>query len=410
MKISKNILCIFSILSSLSIWAQSSTLRLDYIFSGGNSPLSIALHSMSVSEGWYGRRVNMDKVPVMGNGDIFIMDPKTGKTLYANSFSTLFQEWLTTAESKIVTKSFENTFLVPMPKDCAVARIRLYDTHHRVVKEFSHKIDPKDILISKPKKSDVRTCYLHRGSDADNSIDVVILAEGYTKAQDRMFLKKARETVDAILTDKAFAPFKENFNFLAVRLISRDEGVSVPRKGEWKDTPLGSNYDTFYTERYLTTSRIFHMHDLLQGLAYEHIIILANSSVYGGGGIYNSYTLTTANHLHFRPVVVHEFGHSFAALADEYDYSSTEDPFYHKDVEPWEQNITTLADFSSKWEDMIKQGVEAVGLKEGAGYQSRGVFRACEDCRMRSNKAEGFCPVCQRAIQRIISFNIKEQE
>lgn len=146
---------------------------------------------------------------------------------------------------------------------------------------------------------------------------------------------------------------------------------------------------------------------MLCGIPYEHIIILANTDTYGGGGIFNSYTLTTAHHSAFRPVVVHEFGHSFAGLADEYYYDDQFSEYYFQDCEPWEQNITTLADFSSKWEDMLPADGSSdaiVGVYEGAGYQSKGVYRACPDCRMKTNSAEGFCPVCCRAISRLIEF------
>ena len=148
------------------------------------------------------------------------------------------------------------------------------------------------------------------------------------------------------------------------------------------------------------------MHDKLCGIPYEHIVILANTDTYGGGGIYNSYTLTTAHHPAFKPVVVHEFGHSFAGLADEYYYDDQYVEFYYPDSEPWEQNITTLADFESKWKDMLDDG--KAELLEGAGYQSKGVYRPAKDCRMHTNRAEGFCPVCQRALSRVIEFYTEE--
>ena len=176
----------------------------------------------------------------------------------------------------------------------------------------------------------------------------------------------------------------------------------MPEKGEWKNTPLGSNFSTFYSSRYLTTRNLKKLHDALSGIPYEHIIILANTDTYGGGGIYNSYTLTTTGHQAFKPVVVHEFGHSFAGLADEYYYDDQYTEFYYPDVEPWEQNITTMHDFDSKWKDMLDKG-DAM-LLEGAGYQSKGVFRGSEDCRMHTNKASEFCPVCRRAISRLIEF------
>ena len=73
--------------------------------------------------------------------------------------------------------------------------------------------------------------------------------------------------------------------------------------GAWKHTAFGSHFDTFYSDRYLTTSRVKAINDALAGIPYEHIIILANTEQYGGGGIYNAFTLTTAHHPNFRPVV-----------------------------------------------------------------------------------------------------------
>ena len=161
------------------------------------------------------------------------------------------------------------------------------------------------------------------------------------------------------------------------------------------------------------------VHDCLTNIPYEHIIILANTDEYGGGGIYNLYTLTTAGHKQFRPVVVHEFGHSFGGLADEYFYGN-DDPMenlFPDGTEPWEQNITTLTDFDAKWADMIPASVPQptppsmaaecpVGLYEGGGYRTYGVYRPAADCRMRTNTSSGFCPVCVRAIERIIDFHL----
>ena len=156
----------------------------------------------------------------------------------------------------------------------------------------------------------------------------------------------------------------------------------------------------------------------MAGIPYEHIIILANTDTYGGGGIYNSYTLTTAHHPDFHPVVVHEFGHSFGGLADEYAYTEAPSPQYPYEVEPWEPNITTLIDFDSKWKDMIPEGTAIptpvatenadlytkVGVYEGAGYTQKGLYRPTTECRMKINEAPAFCPVCQRALERLINF------
>ena len=157
------------------------------------------------------------------------------------------------------------------------------------------------------------------------------------------------------------------------------------------------------------------MHDLLAGIPYEHIIVLVNIDHYGGGGILNSYNLSMAHHRLTNAVVVHEFGHSFAGLADEYGYDFEQIPIYPHDIEPWEPNITTLTRFRDKWADMIKKGTPVptpatennrhrVGVYEGAGYALKGVYRPMQDCRMRTNESPDFCPVCQRAIARLIDF------
>lgn len=389
---------------ALQMHAFDRTLRVDYIFSGNCSRSEVSLLKMSVTDGWYGRTTNMDKVPVKGNGDIRMKDVDSGETIYAMSFSTLFQEWQATPEAKTTVKAFENTFLLPMPLKKAVVEVSLFDLRGEKVCTYSHVVDPQDILIEKREVNDVERRYIHYSGDPSQCIDVVILAEGYCKDEMELFYQDAAAAADAIFSHEPFSSEKDRFNILAVAPESFDSGVSIPREGVWKDTAVKSSFDTFYVERYLTTLSIFGLHDLLDGMPYEHIIILANTGTYGGGGIYNSYTLTTAHHPMFKPVVVHEFGHSFGALADEYAYAGEEDPYYFSDVEPWEQNITTKADFSSKWQDMMDARVKGVDLFEGAGYQPKGVWRPAKDCRMRTNKAEEFCPVCQRAIERMIEF------
>ena len=131
---------------------------------------------------------------------------------------------------------------------------------------------------------------------------------------------------------------------------------------------------------------------------------MVNTEQYGGGGIYNSYNLSYTKGNSFRPVVVHEFGHSFGGLADEYEYADT-DPMYFADTEPWEPNITTKADFTQKWQNLIDNGKSS--LIEGGGYQSKGVWRGNIDCRMRTNEHKDFCPVCQQALQKLIDFYVK---
>ena len=402
MILSQVVLSFFMIMSAICLKAQEQTLRVDYMFSGTDKSVEISLDEMSRFDGWAGRRTNLTEVPVRGNGQICMTDVQTGDTLYRMSFSTLFQEWQTTEEATKVRKSFENVFLLPMPTTKAKVNVHLYDFFGNIVASLGHIVDPSDILIRhlNPQAPDHR--YLLRSGTPQEKIDVAIVAEGYTAEEMGMFYADAQTAMEAILKHEPFGHYRDRFNFVAVALESQDSGVSVPGEGEWKDTALKAHFNTFYMDRYLTTLRLKNMHDKLCGVPYEHIVILANTDTYGGGGIYNSYTLTTAHHPAFKPVVVHEFGHSFSGLADEYYYDDQYVEYYYPGTEPWEQNITTLADFESKWKDMLDAG--EAELHEGAGYQSKGVYRPAKDCRMHTNRPDSFCPVCQRAIARIIEF------
>jgi len=453
---------------------SEATLRVDYIFSGTDKESGIAVDELNRLEGWAGRRRRMQDVPLRGNGQVCMTEAATGDTLYRMSFSTLFQEWQATEEATRTKRSFENVFLLPMPAVPVNITVELYDFHNQTVASLTHPVDPEDILI-RPKggfrnedvlryveagalsPKGVPARYIHYSGSPADCIDVVILAEGYTASEADIFFADAEAAAESLFNHEPYASMSDRFNILAVAAASSDSGVSVPREGLWKNTAIGSHFDTFYSNRYLTTLRLRQLHDVLAEFPYEHIIILANTDTYGGGGIYNSYTLTTAHHAQFKPVVVHEFGHSFAGLADEYFYDDQYSEMYFPDTEPWEPNITTLADFRSKWQDMLPAGtvlpngevvadlpdgrgarrgaglgaalgrrdarpsagagsarnrrararrrsIEGVGLFEGGGYQSKGVWRGAEDCRMRTNSADAFCPVCQQAITDIIDF------
>ncbi len=411
--------------------AQDKTLRVDYILSGTDKTQEIAVHELLSFDGWAGRRVNMDSAAVKGNGQVIMKDKASGRVLYRQSFSTLFQEWQTTEEATRMRRSFEFVCLFPMPEAKAEITFELYGFKGGVSASLTHEVDPSDILIRQLEPVGAEHRFLHRGGSSEECIDVAILAEGYAAADMEQFFTDAQSALKAIMKHEPFGQYRDRFNFIAVALESEDSGVSIPRDGVWKSTALGSHYDTFYSDRYLTTSRIRMMNDKLCGIPYEHIIILVNAETYGGGGIYNSYTISTARHATFEPVIVHEFGHGFGGLADEYYYDDQFVEYYYPDIEPWEQNITTLYDFSSKWDDMLPKVVEIptapvegniwekfhegvsmesmVGVYEGGGYQSKGVYRPFPDCRMNTNPAESFCPVCQRAIARMIEFYTEEK-
>lgn len=333
------------------------TLRVDYTFAGNSNKQLIAVDELNVLPRWYGKKQRLSELPVEGNGQITVRDHRSGKVIYRNSFSTLFQEWLSYPEAKTNTQSFENVFLVPMPKDTVDITLDLRNNRREIMTSLTHQVAPKDILIHH--KGDRPTPYetLQEAADTNKCIHIAYVAEGYTEEEMPIFLQDAKEANDAIFAHEPFKSMKAKFNVVAVKSASQDSGTSEPGKGIWKKTALSSHFDTFYSDRYLTTLHLKDLHDCLAGTPYEHIIVLVNSTRYGGGGILNSYNLTTCHQKWFKPVVVHEFGHSFAGLADEYAYESEDIPMYPHDVEPWEKNITTLVDFDSKWKSMVKKAL-----------------------------------------------------
>jgi hypothetical protein len=351
---------------------------------------------------WYGRRTHLAELPLAGNGQITVRSHRSQQVIYRHSFSTLFQEWLATDEAKHTQRSFENVFLVPFPLDTVDITVQLFDFHNHVQATMTHTVSPSDVLISRQGERLVSPYVtLQQAADTTRCIHIAYVPEGYTAEQMPQYLDHCRQAMKALFRHEPFKSLRPRFNIIALTTPSVDSGVSIPGKGLWLNTVLGSHFDTFYVPRYLTTLHLKQLHNLLAGTPYEHIIILANTPNYGGGGIYNSYNLSYTGGDKFEPVVVHEFGHSFGGLGDEYPYGE-EDPMYFADTEPWEPNLTTLHDFSQKWQNLIDQG--RASLVEGGGYQTKGVWRGQADCRMRTNEEPDFCPVCQQALERLVRF------
>lgn len=413
------IVCANVIAQDFDTYFNDRTLRLDYIFSGNKARQDISLAEMYSMPHWYGKKQRLSQIPVEGNGQITVRPHRNDSVIYKNSFSTLFQEWLSYDEAAGPGKAFENVFLVPMPKDTVDITVELRDNRRNVTATYTHTVIPTDILIRHSGEHGT-TPYetLQQANDTSRCIHIAFVAEGYTNAEMDTYIKDAKDATEAIFAHEPFKSARDRFNIIAVKSVSNESGTSEPSKGIWKDTSLSSHFDTFYSNRYLTTLNLATLHDRLAGTPYEHIIILVNTDEYGGGGILNSYVLSMTHHPMFKPVVVHEFGHSFGGLADEYAYDFEQIPMYPHDVEPWEPNITTRHDFHGKWEKLIQPGMpiptpesenpdtisSRIGLFEGAGYSMKGVYRGMQDCRMRTNENPEFCIICRNALQRLIDF------
>ena len=217
-----------------------------------------------------------------------------------------------------------------------------------------------------------------------------------------------------LLNQEPFTNYSKDINIWAVESISENSGPTNPRTNQWNRTAVGSTFNTFGIDRYLTTSNTFKIMDVAANAPSDVVYVLINTKSYGGGGIYNHFNVATSDHPLSEVVFIHELGHGLAGLGDEYYTSDVAyQNFYNLSIEPWEPNITTLVNFKSKWANMVapttpiptpatKENNETVGVYEGGGYMSKGIYRPYIDCRMKSNEAKGFCPVCQRAISLVI--------
>ena len=253
-----------------------------------------------------------------------------------------------------------------------------------------------------------------KGSTA-HQLDIAFVAEGYTEEEMPEFREDVRRISEYFLAAEPFSGFRERITFRAVESPSEGSGVDIPGTNTYVNTSISSSFYTFGSERYLTTKDTWSMRDIAANVPYDQIIILNNSTKYGGGGFYNHYCQSTTDNEWSEIVAIHEFGHAFGGLADEYVGGVNYDGYYNLKLEPWEPNITTRIDFGSKWLRMIPDTVPVptprdsaylhiVGVFEGGGYMAKGIYSPVMNCRMKDNSAPGFCPVCHEAIRQKILF------
>ncbi len=380
--------------------------RIELVFGGDASEQHLFLAGLYREPTWSGPRKTL--VEPFNYGEYrYEVYSKDGKLLMKKGFNTLFQEWRTTPEAKRTKRSFTGSYLIPFPKDSIKV---IFYQRSWVDGNYSSlltiDISPEDKAINGEIQNSHKTIPIRVNGDSWNKVDLLFIAEGYTIDQMNKFLNDVNKFTGYLIETEPYKSRHEDLNIWALCIPSEESGTDIPQNNIWKNTALSSNFYTFSLDRYLTAPD----HSLIAAAAwaspYDIIYVIVNTEKYGGGGIYNYYGLSMSDHKNESEVFVHELGHAFAGLADEY-YSSavTYEEFYNLSLEPWEPNITTKVDFASKWIDLM--GKDSVGLYEGGGYTAKGIFRPREDCKMKSNVSQTFCPVCERAINKMINFYTK---
>lgn len=395
------------------------TLRFDFMLAGNSTATKAYPVSLKQEPFWGGSLINLTDPFGYGNFRYEVYDDSTGTLLYSRGFCTLFQEWQTTAEAKEMERSFHEVATFPFPKNKVKFVLDIRGRDGKFTRLYETVIDPDSYFIIREKPEAALASRICGSGDPHTSLDIAFVAEGYTREEMDKFRSDVRRMADIMFMELPFDKYRDRINIWAIEAPSQESGTDVPGEGIYVNTVLSSSYYTFDVDRYLTTQDIREVNDYAAAAPHDQIVVLINSPRYGGGGVYNYYSAVTADHQNTPQVFIHEFGHGFAGLADEYYASEVAyEEFYPLDVEPWEPNITTRVNFDAKWKDLIARSVPVptpnskkytgvTGLFEGGGYSAKDIYRPSYDCRMKSNQAETFCEVCQRAIEQMILFYLK---
>ncbi len=398
---------------------SDKVLRFDFMLAG-NSEKTVVYPVGMKEEPFYGGPTTRMTDPFnYGNFRYELFDDSSGNLIYSRGFCTLYQEWQTTAEAKKMERSYYEVATMPFPKFKSRFVLSIRQRNGEFTRLYETDIDPSDYFIRKEKPVSASFTKIYGSGKPEHSVDLAFIAEGYKAEEMDKFRDDVKKMADYMFNEVPFNEYKDKINIWAVEAVSADSGTDIPGDNVYVNTALNSSFYTFDIDRYLTTQDIKTVNDYAAVVPHDNIIVLINSDRYGGGGVYNYYSGTTTGHPLSLRVFIHEFGHGFAGLADEY-YSSevAYEEFYPLDVEPWEPNITTMVDFDSKWKKMIDKDTpvptppediykNVTGLFEGGGYSPKGIFRPEMECRMKSNSAKGYCSVCSEAIRKMIEFYIR---
>lgn len=391
--------------------------RVDFTLCGNKTQTSAFLSNIIHEPFWGGRRLHLANDMNLGQYRFQVNDSTSNKLIFTDELSTLYEEWQSTPEALNVNKSFEQTIQFPFPKNTVKLTIEKRTGFDTWEKLSGFYINPADKLIKTSKPPVAQVKEIQKNAKPEKALDIAVIAEGYQAHQMDKFYRDAARLAKQICSHEPFKTYKNNINVYAIAAVSVDSGISMPQKDDWRNTAVGAHFYTFYSDRYLTTSNVFKLRDYASLVPYDAIYIMANTKTYGGGGIFNFYALASSDSERAQAeVVVHEFGHSFAGLADEYFYDTDVlDGMYSTKEEPWEPNITTLVKFETKWEKDLPADIQIptpvtsesktkIGVFEGGGYLKKGIYRPWYDCRMRTNTAKSFCTVCENAVIKRIKF------
>ncbi|MEW6210791.1 MAG: IgA Peptidase M64 [Acidobacteriota bacterium] len=442
--------------------AQARTMRVDYYHTGNSAQELFSLDRIVIEPLlWPGNPQRAIDDTNLGKYLFEVVDRNTNRILYSRGFASIYGEWETTDEPKTMSRTFHESLRFPAPTSPVQITLKKRDRQNAFREIWSFILDPKDIFIDTAKPpAPGPLIEIHKSGDPQSKVDLLILGDGYTLAERKKFESDARRLTEILFSVSPFKERRRDFNVWGLCPVGVESGVSRPSTGIHRRSPVGATYDAFGSERYVLTFDNRAFRDIASFAPYECVEILVNDKTYGGGGIFNAFSTVAADNLWSPYVFVHEFGHHFAGLADEYYTSSVAYAPAAERIEPWEPNVTALLDPASlKWKDLVdstplptpwekeafekysldiqkrRRGIRAerrpesdmdalfkeqkeretrtlasekyagkVGAFEGAMYEAKGYFRPQADCIMFTRDDVPFCAVCRRAIERVIDL------
>ena len=403
-------------------WFTGQAMRVDLQHTATADSETVGLDEIAMEPLWAGTRRYLVDPFGYGKYRFEVKDIATGRLIFSHGFCTLLGEYQSTEEARSISRTMSESLRFPYPRKPVTVRLHSRDRQGKLHEIFKIAIDPASLQVKKETyHADLQVFDLHVGGKPENQVDLLILPDGYGEGE---FEKMDNDAARFARVFFDYEPFRNHEDKVSIRMIaafSAQSGPDEPRKSIYNDTAFGTSFNTFGAERYLTTADNKTMRRVAALAPYDIIVIMVNTARYGGGGIYNSWSIFAADNEYDEYVYIHEFGHAFAGLADEYFVSGgayDEDAFYPSGVEPWEPNISAFIGGkkeSVKWHEMIADGAPlptpnedkyagAVGVYEGGGYKSKGLFRGFPDCKMFHKGLVPFCPVCVRSIERMIDY------
>jgi hypothetical protein len=397
-------------------------LRVDLYHTGAGKTEVFAIDEVIKEPAWGGNRINLIDTLNLGQYLMRVFDLATNQMIYSRGFSSIFEEWNTTNEALAgVPRTFQESLIMPFPRGKIEVRIEERDRVNVFRPLWDTVIDPADYHVRTERRDrDLKVVNIIDNGPPERKVDIVVLGDGYARDQMHKLEGDTKRLVGVLFDSEPFKSRKGDFNVKLVEAVSADSGADEPREHKWRDTALGFTFNFFDIQRYMLSLSNKAMRDMAGRVPYDNIAVIVNSDRYGGGGIFNLYSNGSADNQYSAYVFSHEFGHAFAGLGDEYFQSEVAyNDMYPKGMEPWEPNITALADTANvKWKALIKPGTPIptpddslhngiVGCFEGAGYAAKGLYRPTRDCRMYVKALSPFCPVCRAAIARVIDFDTR---